>query len=77
MRPKVFSRPQKKGAFGTLRHMAGSRPTSVVVLWALNVAALALFPTGLRSASLSQIVCIETPSLVFIFLKSACSVITF
>ena len=52
---------------GTLRSMSGSRPSSVAVLGALNVAELALLGKGLRSVSLRRAGHLEHPKLFYKF----------
>ena len=49
--------------------MSGSRPSSVAALGALNVAWLALFGKGLRSASLRRAGRLEHPKLFFKLLQ--------
>ena len=53
---------------GTLSSMSGSRPISVAVLGALNIADLALFGKGLCSASLTRAGHLEHPKLFHNFL---------
>ena len=71
-RPRVPSRAfgcgASKGAVGTLRRMSGSRPSTVPVLDALNVAELALKSKGLLSASPSRAGDMENPTCFIIFL---------
>ena len=55
-----------RGSFNTLRHMPGSQPSSVAVLWAFNTAELAPFFKGLRSASVSRVGARKTPTLEFL-----------
>ena len=52
----------EQGGFGTFRRMSGSQPISVAVLWAINIAEMALFVEGLCSASLrndAAVVCFD------------------
>ena len=65
-RPRVLSRTfssgASKGAVGTIRRMSGSRPSTVAVLGALNVAELALKDKGVLSASPRRVGDMENPT---------------
>ena len=52
---RTFGCGTSRRAFGTLRRMSRSRPSSVALPGEVNVAELALFSKGLRSASLTQV----------------------
>ena len=72
--PSFFSRAfgwgASRGAMGTLRPMPRSRLTAVAVLWALNVAALALFPRGCAPPSWAGS-CAWKPLIILFFFKNS------